>query len=44
MNSADIMATLLKMKEEIEEKRGSHMNMVFAGATEAHLLAKQIGK
>lgn len=38
------MATLLNLKVEIEEKRGSHMKLVFAGASEAHLLARQIGK
>lgn len=43
VNSADIMATLLLLKEEIEEKRGSIMNMVFAQAAEAHLLAAEIG-
>lgn len=43
VNNADIMATLLKLKVELEDKRGSHMKLVFAGATEAHLLAKHIG-
>lgn len=38
------MATLLQLKAEIEELRGARMNMVFSGATEAHLLAEEIGK
>lgn len=43
VHSADIMATVIKLKQDIEERRGSHMKVVFSGATEAHLLAKQIG-
>jgi hypothetical protein len=42
--SADIMSTLLVLKNEIEELRGSIMRMVFAGATEAHLLAEELGE
>ena len=37
------MATLLGVKEEIEELFGGTMKMVFSGATEAHLLAAEIG-
>ena len=44
VGSADIMATLLQLKADIEELRGVRMNMVFSGATEAHLLANEIGK
>ncbi|KIM83388.1 hypothetical protein PILCRDRAFT_69640 [Piloderma croceum F 1598] len=44
VGSADIMATLLNLKAEAEERWGTRMRMVFAGATEAHLLAKEIGK
>lgn len=43
VGSADIMVTLLKLKAEAEERWGTRMRMVFAGATEAHLLAKEIG-
>lgn len=43
VGSADIMATLLLLKAEIEGRKGSTMRMVFADATEAHLLAKEIG-
>ncbi|KAI9448109.1 hypothetical protein H4582DRAFT_2107502 [Lactarius indigo] len=44
VGSADVMAALLKLKDEVEQKRGTVMRMVFSGATEAHLLAKEIGK
>lgn len=43
VHSADIMATLLIVKIEVEDRIGSRMRMVFSGATEAHLLAKEIG-
>ncbi|PCH40798.1 hypothetical protein WOLCODRAFT_24274 [Wolfiporia cocos MD-104 SS10] len=42
--SADVMATLLNLKAEIEEARGSFMSMVFARASEAHLIAKEIAQ
>lgn len=42
--SADIMATLLKLKADLEDQRGTRMRMVFLDATEAHLLAEEIGK
>ena len=42
--SADIMAVLLKLKVEIEQARGSFMKMVFFRATEAHLIADEIGE
>ncbi|KAH0587756.1 hypothetical protein H2248_006514 [Termitomyces sp. 'cryptogamus'] len=44
VHSADIMATLLIVKIEVEDRIGSRMRMVFSGATEAHLLAKEIGE
>lgn len=44
VGNADIMATLLILKAEVEDKIGSRMRMVFSGATEAHLLAEEIGK
>jgi hypothetical protein len=43
VGSADVMAVLLKLKEEVERKRGTRMRLVFSGAAEAHLLAKEIG-
>ena len=42
VTSADIMATLLALKGEVEERLGSVMRVVFAGATEAHLIAAEI--
>ena len=38
------MASLLILKAEVEDKIGSRMRVVFSGATEAHLLAGEIGK
>ncbi len=43
VSNADIMATLIRLKNEVEERRGSYMRMVFSRATEAHLLAEEIG-
>ncbi|KAG6903480.1 hypothetical protein C0995_005503 [Termitomyces sp. Mi166 len=43
VHNADIMTTLLIVKIEVEDRIGSRMRMVFSGATEAHLLAKEIG-
>ncbi|KAF7352632.1 Carbohydrate esterase family 9 protein [Mycena venus] len=42
VGNADIMATLLILKAEIENQLGSRMRMVFSGAAEAHILAKEI--
>ncbi|KAI0776137.1 composite domain of metallo-dependent hydrolase [Trametes elegans] len=42
VSSADVMATLMRLKNEVEEKRGTYMRMVFSRATEAHLLAEEI--
>jgi len=38
------MANLLILKADVEDKIGSQMRMVFSGAAEAHLLAKEISK
>lgn len=38
------MATLLRLKAEVEETRGTNMKMVFSGASEAHILAEEIGE
>jgi hypothetical protein len=38
------MANLLILKADVEDKIGSQMRMVFSGAGEAHLLAKEISK
>ncbi|CAK5274361.1 unnamed protein product [Mycena citricolor] len=44
VHNADIMATLLMVKHEIEATSGSALRMTFAGALEAHLLAKKIAE
>lgn len=43
VESADIMATLLKLKVEVENTKNSTIKLVFSGATEAHLLIEDIG-
>ncbi|KAF8630433.1 hypothetical protein AX17_005410 [Amanita inopinata Kibby_2008] len=44
VDSADIMATLIKMKTDYEETIGNKLRLTFAGATEAHLIADEIAK
>jgi len=41
-HSADVIATLILLKKEVEEKTGATVQMTIAGATEAHLLVKEI--
>lgn len=43
VHNADMMATLLHLKSEFESAQHSRLRMTFAGATEAHLLAAEIG-
>lgn len=43
VDNADIMATLLKLKVETENAKNSTIRLVFSGASEAHLLAEDIG-
>ena len=43
VDSADIMATLLRLKSEVEHVKKSSIRMVFSEASEAHLLADDIG-
>ncbi|KAJ7685890.1 hypothetical protein B0H17DRAFT_985428 [Mycena rosella] len=43
VHNADIMATLLHLKTEFDASSSSSLRMTFAGATEAHLLAAEIG-
>ncbi|KIK64860.1 hypothetical protein GYMLUDRAFT_258822 [Collybiopsis luxurians FD-317 M1] len=43
VHSADIMASLIRLKEDAEKEFGSPIRMTFTGASEAHLLAKEIG-
>jgi imidazolonepropionase-like amidohydrolase len=44
VESADIMATLLQLKDEYEANSGRELRMTFAGATEAHILAHEIAR
>ena len=44
VDNLDIMANLLILKVDVEDRIGSRMRMVFSGASEAHMLAKEIGK
>ncbi|CAK5272083.1 unnamed protein product [Mycena citricolor] len=41
--SADIIATLLVLKKEVESSTGKAFKLTITGATEAHLLAKELG-
>lgn len=43
-HSADIIATLITLKAEVEAQTGSKIRMTISGATEAHLLAKELGE
>jgi len=38
------MASLVLLKRSVEDNRGSKIEIVFTGATEAHLLAKELGE
>ena len=38
------MLALLRLKREVEAESGSSIDMVFAGATEAHLVAEGIAE
>ncbi|KAJ6469481.1 hypothetical protein C8R45DRAFT_432289 [Mycena sanguinolenta] len=42
VESADIIASLLVLKKQVEAAKGTPMQLTIAGATEAHLLAKEI--
>ncbi|KAG2135195.1 uncharacterized protein EDB93DRAFT_1254338 [Suillus bovinus] len=44
VESADIMATLLRLKDEYEAHSERELRMTFAGATESHLLAHEIAR
>ncbi|KAG1827623.1 uncharacterized protein BJ212DRAFT_1494927 [Suillus subaureus] len=44
VESADIMATLLRLKDEYEAHSGRELRMTFAGATEAHIIAHEIAR
>ena len=42
-HSADIIATLILLKEEVEKVKGRPLKLTITGASEAHLLAKELG-
>ncbi|KAF8070512.1 carbohydrate esterase family 9 protein [Lyophyllum atratum] len=43
VQSADVMASLIHLKQEVEKQNGNAIRLTFTGASEAHLLAKEIG-
>ena len=43
-HSADVIATLILLKKDVEEKTGAAIQMTIAGATEAHLLVEEIAE
>ncbi|KIP04862.1 hypothetical protein PHLGIDRAFT_36717 [Phlebiopsis gigantea 11061_1 CR5-6] len=43
VENADAIASLIRLKAEVEANFDTSLQFVFAGATEAHLLAKEIG-
>lgn len=43
-HSADIIATLIVLKKEVEHHTKAHIRLTVAGGGEAHLLAKELGK
>ncbi|KAJ7669296.1 carbohydrate esterase family 9 protein [Mycena polygramma] len=44
VESADIIASVLVLKKEVEAVSGTPIRLTLAGASEAHLLAKEIGE
>ncbi len=44
VHSADIIATLISLKKEVESKTGNAIKLTIAGATEAHLLAAELAQ
>ncbi|KII89857.1 hypothetical protein PLICRDRAFT_40029 [Plicaturopsis crispa FD-325 SS-3] len=44
VQNADIIATLLRLKAEVEDHTGHRLRLTLTGAAEAHLLAKEIGE
>ena len=44
VESADIMATLVNLKQEHKDITGNDLRLTFSGATEAHLLAEKIAR
>ncbi|KAJ7512479.1 carbohydrate esterase family 9 protein [Mycena galericulata] len=44
VESADLIASLLVLKKEVEAAKGNTIRLTLSGATEAHLVAKEIGQ
>ncbi|KAG6841872.1 hypothetical protein C0991_005602 [Blastosporella zonata] len=44
VQSADVMASLIRLKKEAEEASGNIITLTFSGSNEAHLLAREIGE
>lgn len=44
VESADIIASLIQLKYEVEQANGSSIKLTLSGASEAHLLAKELGE
>ncbi|KAJ7255306.1 carbohydrate esterase family 9 protein [Mycena rebaudengoi] len=44
VESADVIASVLSLKKEVEAAKGRPIQLTLTGATEAHLLAKEIGQ
>ncbi|KAI0630254.1 hypothetical protein C8Q77DRAFT_1137203 [Trametes polyzona] len=44
LGSADVIATLIALKKEVEEKTGSAIKLTVASASEAHLVADQLAE
>jgi hypothetical protein len=42
VQSADVMASLIRLKKEAESHSGKTIRFTFSGGSEAHLLAKEI--
>ena len=42
--NADIIASLIKLKKEVEASKSVNLKLTVAGAAEAHLLAKHLGE
>lgn len=43
-HSADIIATLILLKREVEAASGKSLKLTVTGASEAHLLARELGQ
>lgn len=44
VESADIIASVIKLKREVEEGIRKELKLTLSGASEAHLLAKEISE